>query len=115
MAPKLLTDAELEQLQHDAVCRLRYGFELDRRDFFKLMGGGLLVCLSWRAVAGQETREPAPHSGEDEPAALAAWLHVNEKGIVTVYTGKAELGQNIRTSLTQQVAEELHVPLSSIQ
>ena len=115
MATKIFTDAELEQLQHEAVRRLRYGFELDRRDFFKLMGGGLLVCLSWRAVTAQETREPVPRGGDDEPAALAAWLHVNEKGLVTVYTGKAELGQNIRTSLTQQVAEELHVPLSSIQ
>jgi CO/xanthine dehydrogenase Mo-binding subunit len=31
-----------------------------------------------------------------------------------VYTGKVEMGQNIRTSLTQQVAEELRVPLGAI-
>ena len=34
---------------------------------------------------------------------------------MTVYTGKAEVGQNIRTSLAQAVAEELRVPVSSIQ
>lgn len=33
---------------------------------------------------------------------------------VTVYTGKVEVGQNIRTSLSQLVAEELMVPLSSV-
>ena len=31
-----------------------------------------------------------------------------------MYTGKVEVGQNIRTSLSQIVAEELMVPLSSI-
>ena len=34
---------------------------------------------------------------------------------MTVYTGKVEVGQNIRTSLSQCVAEELHVPVSKIQ
>jgi nicotinate dehydrogenase subunit B len=34
---------------------------------------------------------------------------------VTAYTGKVEVGQNIRTSLSQCVAEELHVPVSKIQ
>jgi len=33
MANHTLSDAELEQLQHEAVRRLRYGFDLDRRDF----------------------------------------------------------------------------------
>ena len=33
---------------------------------------------------------------------------------ITVYTGKAEVGQNIRTSLTQVVAEELHAAPASI-
>ena len=46
------------------------------------------------------------------PKDIAAWLHIGEDGSVTVYTGKVEMGQNIRTSLTQAVAEELHVPVS---
>jgi isoquinoline 1-oxidoreductase len=36
-------------------------------------------------------------------------------GEVTVFTGKAEVGQNIRTSLTQAVAEELPVSPASIK
>src|SRR5207244_12304706 len=38
-----------------------------------------------------------------------------EDGGVTVYTGKVEMGQNIRTSLTQAVAEELRVPVAMIR
>ena len=34
---------------------------------------------------------------------------------MTAYTGKVEVGQNIRTSLTQAIAEELHVPVAKIQ
>ena len=40
---------------------------------------------------------------------------IGENGKVTVYTGKVEVGQNIRTSLSQAVAEELHVPISKIE
>src|SRR5439155_8527904 len=43
-----------------------------------------------------------------------AWLHIDESGRVTVYTGKVELGQNSRTSLSQVVAEELRLPLAEV-
>src|SRR5205823_9044519 len=33
----------------------------------------------------------------------------------TVYTGKVEIGQNIRTSLAQVVSEELHAPLPTVR
>ena len=45
---------------------------------------------------------------------MDAWIHIGEDGTVNVFTGKVEVGQNIRTSLSQIVAEELMVPLSSI-
>src|SRR5262249_53321198 len=48
------------------------------------------------------------------PLELSAWLHINETGQVNVYTGKVEIGQNIRTSLSQVVAEELRLPVSTI-
>ena len=45
---------------------------------------------------------------------MSAWLHIAADGKVKVFTGKVEVGQNIRTSLAQQVAEELRVPFDSI-
>lgn len=89
-----------------------YAFELERRDFVKLFGGGLVVLLT--IPDGVTAQESGARRGlPDLPKDLAAWLKIDEKG-VTVFTGKVEVGQNIRTSLTQAVAEELHVPMSAI-
>ncbi|HMK23593.1 MAG TPA: molybdopterin cofactor-binding domain-containing protein [Terriglobales bacterium] len=102
----------LEQAQHDSIPTLSYGFELHRRDFFKLLGGGLVVCLAAKPLLSQESG--ARSRGETLPTDISAWLHVNADGTVTVYTGKVEMGQNIRTSLTQQLAEELRAPVDTI-
>src|SRR5919199_1272779 len=53
--------------------------------------------------------------GELEAPTIGDWLHVEADGTVVVYTGKAEVGQNIRTSLAQAVAEELRMPVDRIQ
>src|ERR1035437_2703345 len=42
------------------------------------------------------------------PDAVDTWLRIADDG-VTVFTGKVEVGQGIRTSLAQAVAEELEV------
>ena len=93
-----------------------YRFELDRRDFFRALGGGIVILIGAKdAFARQESggaRRPLDHK---IPQEIGAWLHVGADGQVTVYTGKVEMGQNIRTSLSQVVAEELRVPLTSIR
>lgn len=88
-----------------------YRFNMNRRRFFQAMGSGLAIAFtSYKSVAGVLTDEfKAP---EDQ---VAAWIHVGENGNVTIYTGKAEVGQNIRTSLAQIVAEELNVPMANIE
>jgi CO/xanthine dehydrogenase Mo-binding subunit len=92
-------------------------FELARRDFFKILGAGIAVfAVAKDALALQET---APGSksfhNEELPKEIASWLHVGEDGTVTGFTGKAEMGQNIRTSLSQTVADELRVPFESVR
>ena len=101
----------LETRQHEVDGDLHW-FELDRRDFLKVFGGGLLICAcAAKAVSQESGRTRGSH---ELPKDIAAWLHLTEDGNVTVFTGKVEVGQNIRTSLAQQVAEELRVPLESI-
>jgi isoquinoline 1-oxidoreductase len=87
-------------------------FQLDRRDFLKLCAGGLLVTLENPSAVSQE----AGHSGREHelPKEVNAWVHIDEGGKVTVFTGKVEVGQNIRTSLAQLVAEELRTPFNTI-
>lgn len=83
-----------------------------RRSF--LRGGGALVVsfsIYGMAQAQQEGEaEGAELPGSlDDARMLDSWIRVDPDGTVTVFTGKAELGQGIRTALLQVAAEELHM------
>src|SRR6185503_5905300 len=84
---------------------------LNRRDFLKVLGG-VLVCLTPTSSFTQESGRA--FGGHELPTDISAWLHIDANGHVSVFTGKVEVGQNIRTSLAQAVAEELRVPFESI-
>ena len=106
----------IEPERYELFSSPAYHFELDRREFFKILGGGLLVvCVMPAAEAFQEAGRRGFGRGEQLPQKISSWLHVGDNGAVTVFTGKVEVGQNIRTSLTQAVAEELRVSPSSIR
>ncbi|HWB33049.1 MAG TPA: molybdopterin cofactor-binding domain-containing protein [Acidobacteriaceae bacterium] len=88
-------------------------FTLDRRSFVKLFSGGLLVCLTNAPAFAQESGRGG-FRGHALPKEVSAWIQIDAEGKVTVFTGKVEVGQNIRTSLAQLTAEELMVPFESI-
>ena len=87
-----------------------YRFDVDRREFIATLGGLVVVLAAGPASAQESGRR----GGGDMPDDVASWLHVAEDGAVTAYTGKVEVGQDIRTSLAQSVAEELRAPLASV-
>jgi nicotinate dehydrogenase subunit B len=60
-------------------------------------------------------RQQRARWGEPDAPEVGSWLRIERDGTVTVYTGKAEVGQNIRTSLTQIVAEELRLHVEAIR
>ncbi len=99
---------------HGAISRgsQKSKIEIDRRDFLKVLGGGLLVCLTPIPSLTQESGRG--FGGHELPKDISAWIHIDADGRVKVFTGKVEVGQNIRTSLAQAVAEELRVPFDSI-
>ena len=111
---------EVERYELFAEPQYLFNLELERRDFFKLLGGGLVLVFTLDAFASQESGDrQAGESGRraqnnSTPKEIAGWLHIGEDGSITAFTGKVEFGQNIRTSLSQVVAEELRVPLGSI-
>ena len=108
--------AGLEPERYELYSSVSVLFETDRRDFFKFLGAGIaVVCAASKTVALQESGRTRRNSEDDVPREIDAWLHIGENGEITVFTGKVEVGQNIRTSLSQAVAEELRVPLSSIR
>jgi isoquinoline 1-oxidoreductase len=83
--------------------------EIDRRSFFKLAGGGIVVFFGLGSVASL-SQDPKRFYPED----FNAYLVIGKSGKVTVFSSKIEMGQGVMTSQAQMVAEELGVPLSSI-
>jgi isoquinoline 1-oxidoreductase len=109
-------DTPFEPERYELYAEPRYQFDFDRREFFKLVGSGLVVCLALGESFARA--QPGTRRGRgfgNLPQELGAWLHIGESGAVSVYTGKVEIGQNIRTSLSQVVAEELRLPVAAIQ
>jgi nicotinate dehydrogenase subunit B len=69
--------------------------------------GGLLVSAGWADEV------PLPGSLKETPL-LDAWIRVGPDGGITAFTGKAELGQGLKTALIQVVAEQLEVAPSRV-
>ncbi len=89
--------------------------------------GALIVSFSAsRLLAQTEAQpaagapQPAPPPASPRPGSLKetplldAWIRIDAKGEITVFTGKAELGQGVRTAIQQVAAEELDVPFGGI-
>jgi CO/xanthine dehydrogenase Mo-binding subunit len=93
--------------------------DVTRRGF--LAGAGALV-VSFAIPAQAQEAAPAapaeppslPGSLDDTPS-LDAWIRIDADGSITVFTGKAELGQGTKTSLRQIAAEELEVEPAAIK
>ncbi len=84
---------------------------LKRREFLKLMGGGIVILITvgdpLSLEAQRRRRPPLP----DDPN---AFLRIGEDGRVSCFTGKIEMGQGVITSLAQMLADELDVALDSV-
>ena len=93
--------------------------KLARRRFLA-RSGALVVAFTLApdalAQATPDAAKPPPLPGSLEQAPmLDAWIRIGADGRITVFTGKAELGQGIRTALLQVAAEELMVEPAAIE
>ena len=69
---------------------------------------------SGRQPIGGGPRPPAAQLA-DEAQAIGDWLRFHADGTVELLAGKVEVGQGIRTSLVQAVAEELRLPIDRVR
>ncbi|HEV3489702.1 MAG TPA: molybdopterin cofactor-binding domain-containing protein [Reyranella sp.] len=84
----------------------------------RLLGQGALVVafsLSRRATAQVAEKKPALPGDLDKYPLLDSWIRIDADGHITAFTGKAELGQGLKTALIQVAADELAVPPASIE
>ncbi|HEX9107191.1 MAG TPA: molybdopterin cofactor-binding domain-containing protein, partial [Longimicrobiales bacterium] len=89
--------------------------ELGRRDFLRLVGGGIVVFVS---LGGTELFDPDVGLGQQPrgryPDDPNAYLRIDGDGKVWIFSGKIEMGQGVMTSQAQMAAEELGVPFESV-
>jgi nicotinate dehydrogenase subunit B len=81
--------------------------QLTRRQFLKrmgLLGGGIVVYVSIGDSLALAQQLPD----------FNAFLRIGADGQVACFTGKIEMGQGVITSLAQMLADELAVPLASV-
>ncbi|MGY4174110.1 molybdopterin cofactor-binding domain-containing protein [Bradyrhizobium sp. USDA 4529] len=89
---------------------------LDRRSV--LAGGGaLIVSFSLRGAIAQEQKpqSPALPGSLAKSPNLDSWIRIDANGQVTVFTGKAELGQGFRTAFQQIAAEQLDISFDALK
>src|SRR4051812_27430479 len=84
---------------------------LNRRNL--LAGGGaLIVSFSLGDALAQDQAAPAAAPPAPPPGSLKgapyldSWIRIDADGGITIFTGKAELGQGFRTACQQIAAEE---------
>ena len=84
------------------------GSGITRREFLGLAGGLMILIGLPRGLAS---------AAEDaaEAEAINAWLLITPDNRVTVFSGKVEIGQGLRTSFAQMVSDELTIPFSSVE
>jgi len=99
----------------DRDSELIHYFDLDppagvsRRQFVRMLGGGVVIAISAEDLIALQRRRMG-----DTPDDFNAFLRIGADGRVTCLTGKIEMGQGVITSLAQMLADELEVPLSSV-
>ena len=83
--------------------------KISRRTFVQMLGAGILITITEGASFAQR------RSGGGRGIAVAARVHINSDGTITVMTGKVEEGQGSRAELSQAAAEELRINVDKIR
>ncbi len=99
---------------HQIIEPVAFNFGLQRRTFVQLLATGLMVATA-PLVANAQRSGGGRGRFNQTPVSPSARIHIGKDGVVTVLTGKVEVGQGSRAEISQAAAEELHVPVDQIQ
>jgi len=99
-------------MDEETIVRSRWdtsGDAVSRRTFMQVLGAGILITVTDGQASAQRG------GGRSEQLPVAARIHLNEDGTISVMSGKVDEGQGARTQLSQAAAEELHVSVDRIR
>ena len=102
---------DLEKLDELFYSDYNQPVNVDRRQFLKKLGGGIMVAFFVGKLSLMEAFGSNP---SEDLLNFNAYLKVKEDGRISCFTGKIEMGQGVSTSLAQVVADELNIPITSI-
>ena len=85
--------------------------KLNRREFLKNLGGGIIIVFSVSQMSFLTGCKPKNGSDLLE---FNAYLRVKEDGTVDCFSGKIEMGQGANTSIAQVLADELEVSIEKV-
>ncbi|TMH71223.1 MAG: xanthine dehydrogenase family protein molybdopterin-binding subunit [Betaproteobacteria bacterium] len=89
------------------------GLSESRRAFLKT-GGALVVSFAVEPPAGVAAAAPSAPPKTVATDQVDAFLAIDARGLVTVYSGKVDLGTGVQIAMAQIAAEELSVPLDRV-
>ena len=73
----MILETASEPERYELKARPAYHFQVDRRDFFKFLGAGILVvCVLKDTGSGQESGRGGRSPGETLPQEIGAWMHM---------------------------------------
>jgi nicotinate dehydrogenase subunit B len=84
---------------------------LSRRTLLKYCGALVVTFDVLRSPSGAETARLTDDAVADE---VGGFIAIDAKGLVTIKSGKVELGTGVLTAIAQIAAEELSVPVGRV-
>jgi CO/xanthine dehydrogenase Mo-binding subunit len=115
----VLTGQLIEEERYELQTGARYRFTPSRREFVATtglgLGAGLLIGIPATAAHAQQEGRRRGGRGQAGGTTVSQRLHIGADGLVTVLTGKVEVGQDAKTQVAQAAAEELKIDIDHIR
>ena len=92
--------------------------KISRREFMKRTGhagGGLVFALTFASACQPEEVAVGPAAKATASVAPNVYVNIRNDGIVEIYCHRSEMGQGIRTSLLQVIADELEADWDKVE
>jgi len=92
--------------------------KISRREFMQRTGqagGGLVFALTFASACQPDEGAVGPAAKATAAVAPNVYVNIRNDGIVEIYCHRSEMGQGIRTSLLQVIADELEADWDKIE